>query len=119
MNYEEMSDFEINKRVAELRKIDFSQDGSEVYINVFDEHHGDFFPEPVDYCNNPADAWPIIIENKMTVQSPANGILNLSKEEWDVSASCYIGEDCMCFSYLNKNPLRAAMIVYLMMREAE
>ncbi|MEN4908961.1 phage protein NinX family protein [Rahnella bonaserana] len=59
----------------------------------------------VDYCNNPADAWPIILENKISINHWCTG-------EW--TADCLFGD--FVFS---DTPLRAAMIVYLMMKDAE
>lgn len=67
----------------------------------------------VDYCNNPADAWPIIVENNISLildnpSSPmatSNCVGWYSDEETPIHAS-------------NQNPLRAAMIVFLMMQES-
>lgn len=61
MDYENMSDFEINKRVAEaLGKFEYVSDhnlegGSAVLcdsLRACDEY---------DYCNNPSDAWPLLL----------------------------------------------------------
>lgn len=111
MDYSKLSDFEINKAVAESLGVKFTQDGLEIYVDVFDEQHGDFFPESLNYCNNPSDAWPIIVENKIDL-------------EFEYDGSCFARG--FCFKSLKtigankeKNPLRAAMIVYLMMKEGE
>lgn len=67
-----------------------------------------------DYCNNPEDAWPIIVGKQISLISRcANG-------EW--KAQLHLGRDDIFDSYASywdKNPLRAAMIVFLMMKESE
>ena len=113
--YKKMSDFEINKAVTlyqlglehlELDCVDgallyFEVDGSESNLTV------------LDYCNNPSDAWPIIVDNKIGV-SPHG-------EKWmanNFNPSSVGSYQVQTMSY-DKNPLRAAMIVFLMMREAK
>ena len=61
----------------------------------------------VDYCNNPADAWPIIVENEITLISSWNveGVWGATVTPWN---SCE-----------HTNPLRAAMIVLLQLNDAE
>ena len=85
--YAEMSDFEINNLVTAK---DFIFKGGSFI---------DF--ENKDYCSNPSDAWPIILENKISIAFAA------SSEETQASGGLYC-----C---IDKNPLRAAMIVYLML----
>lgn len=60
----------------------------------------------VDYCNNPADAMPIIIENKLTL-SP-----RYDSDEW-ISEPLFYHD----IYSVNKNPLRACMEVFLMMKD--
>lgn len=62
----------------------------------------------VDYCNNPADAWPIITEHKISIYA---AILGDSRGEWGAEASF-----TEHYHFHNK-PLRAAMVVFLMMQE--
>lgn len=89
-DYASMSDFEINCRVhAEVMAI--------AGLDSF---------KAKDYCNNPADAWPIIVENRIRV----NPVLYT---KW--MAEDYL-ED---ISHTGENPLRAAMVVFLMMKEGE
>lgn len=57
----------------------------------------------VDYCNNPSDAWPIIDDNKICLLSIGN---------------TWLAHDLKLMSKGN-NPLRAAMIVFLMMQDAK
>lgn len=109
MNYEGMSDFEINKRVAINRggyqgHVEHMQHGVKESDRA---SHGLLFTER-DYCNNPSDAWPIVIQNKVTVFSP-------NDTHDDSLWMAELGE----FSHFSINPLRAAMIVFLMMRDEQ
>ena len=65
-----------------------------------------------NYCNNPSDAWPIIVENKIKIE-PVRRVRNYNEwyEEWDAS----VNSPHFCESH--KNPLRAAMIVFLLSQE--
>lgn len=109
--YTELSDFEINLAVAHIvlgkNNYDWSSDKKEVYFAGIDGgeflHHGYFDP-----CNNPSDAMPIIIENKLTL-SP-----RYDSDKW-ISESLFYHD---IYSE-NKNPLRAAMEVFLMMKDEE
>lgn len=66
-----------------------------------------------DYCNNPEEAWPIITENRIgIIPAPDAG-------KWK-SAHREVGEDDTPYHFTQSdNPLRAAMIVFLMMKEGE
>lgn len=66
-----------------------------------------------DYCNNPADAWLIITENRIgIIPAPDAG-------KWK-SAHREVGKDDTPYHFTQSdNPLRAAMIVFLMMKESE
>ena len=96
--YAEMRNFEINKLVAE------KQD--------------DYSMFRFDYCNDPAGAWPIILENniKLYIDDEYDDAGNLVK-----SCNAYTGTQANSnteygkFNVDHKNPLRAAMIVYLML----
>ena len=109
-NYETMSDFEINKAVAEIaykdRHIDYigvtaGRLTTPVQVIFKIGFDGDTF----DYCNNPSDAWPIIVENGISLSAGSTGTT------WN--AVWFYNQ------YRDKNPLRAAMIVYLMMKGGE
>ena len=110
--YEEISDFEINTAVVKALRLPFKAE----FCNVFLDHgfdEGAFVYTRVDYCNNPSDAWPIIVDNKIGV-SPHG-------EKWmanNFNPSSVGSYQVQTMSY-DKNPLRAAMIVFLMMREAK
>ena len=111
-DYSELSDFEINKCVAVAlgHSVDEEKYGK-ASIGVF--HSDGLTYKSYDYCNNPADAWPIIFENKIML-SP-----RCADDEW--KAEIYLGREDIFDNYASawhKNPLRAAMIVFLMMQDA-
>lgn len=119
MNYSELSDFEINQRVAVAlgAKEHFRYEMGE-RSTVFYELNG----EPIDVrkgfkgvmnclfdpCNDPKSAWPIIAANKINILFDWNtaGIAG--------AIGSWPGQE-----YEDANPLRAAMIVYLMMQEQQ
>lgn len=74
-----------------------------------------------DYCNNPADMWPIIVENGISLVKLKNGYQAVSSN-WnymDITSYDYINDYNIggdeVHQYGDKNPLRAAAIVFLMM----
>ena len=97
MNYEAMSDDEINYEVAK-----HSFDAA-----WLERHYGKEGMIP-DYCNNVEDAWQVIFDNKITVFIP-----NDTHDD-----SLWMAE-LDEFHFFDKNPLRAAMIVFLMMRDEQ
>lgn len=107
--YTELSDFEINKKVAITfhKNSDFIEqyDNKTIYVdgNVFDP------------CSNPADAMPIIIENKISV------IFDTGCKEWTAGIAYWVdGYEWQVSDEVRKNnPLRAAMELFLMMKDAE
>ena len=125
IDYESMSDFDINKAVAfslrYLVKTDFEQG-----LGGFTENYHRKYPntiwaaktddsggqceawEQMNFCAEPQDSWPIIQRNNIATQPRP------SSEEWFAFSICENE-----FEVSDKNPLRAAMIVYLMMNEAE
>ena len=112
-DYSKMSDFEINKAVAEhlykdspslIVKRDVpSRPAVTVFCDIGNEEIVSIVC--ADYCNDPADAWPIIAGNGIGASA--------SKREpfaWDTSGGMLQG-----IRHSDKNTLRAAMIVFLMM----
>ncbi|EIC6851775.1 DUF2591 family protein [Salmonella enterica subsp. enterica serovar Johannesburg] len=114
MDYSKLSDFEINRRVFE------SKTGLQTlgYPHNYDKRscgHKDingnyqwFAP-----CNNAADAWPIIVENSISLilDNPSSAMATSNCVGW------YSDEDPTIHAS-NQNPLRAAMTVFLMMQES-
>lgn len=123
-DYASMSDFEINSAVhnALLDKpyeLTFHGGGK---ITWKDKDSGRVIETGIvvytknglhDYCNNPADAWPIITANRIgVIPAPDHGM-------WR-AAHRVIGEDSNPRHFTqHANPLRAAMIVFLKMKECE
>ncbi|MFS4675100.1 phage protein NinX family protein [Klebsiella pneumoniae] len=110
MNYSKMSDKEINKRVA------FALGCKEVMPDIFmDDNRRYEFDKPknksgnrfyFDPCNNPADAWPIITSNRIgIVPGTATDKWAAHHGDWDIAIA-------------DVNPLRAAMIIFLMMQDS-
>lgn len=120
MDYSKLSDFEINKRVAnELKKytpLNYPHDADKRSVGALcsDDTYCWY-----DYCNKPADAWPIIVKNLIEI-SPDYEFSD-EKEEflnptgiWSARLITASGSFKRCEE---ENPLRAAMTVFLMMQE--
>ncbi len=96
--YEEMSDSCISLKIFEIKYGRLGNDKDMLKL---------WNSGKVDYCNNPADMWPIIVENKIS-------LINHDDEDW--FAFQWVSNDAECW---HKNPLRAAAIVFLMIKDAE
>lgn len=110
MDYSQLSDFEINKRVAQLHG------GFALTLFVHDEPPSgkSFDPGRFDPCNNPADAWPIISANRISL------MYDKSTEEGNEAQWCLASSPCdqHIVDYVSESKLlRAAMIVFLMIQE--
>ncbi|HBC7431283.1 TPA: DUF2591 family protein [Providencia rettgeri] len=115
--YTELSDFEINQKVADLI-------GATPYPTGLTEYHRSAVcgmanaiiiksPRKVgafDPCNNPSDAMPIIIDNGIAIRP--------YKTATPVAFNAEIGEFYGHTVY-NENVLRAAMELFLLMKDAE
>ncbi|MEQ5123394.1 phage protein NinX family protein [Morganella morganii] len=125
--YRDKSDFEINKAVAEkvgiIRHLYLAEFLGEVIWDVTsnDNYNGFISKKGLafDPCNNPADAMPIIIENKITVA------YDKLYETWCAHVGSVMGDGDWDYSiepainYCDDNYYRAAMICFLMMKDAE
>ena len=125
-DYASMSDEQIAVMVAGLCTIEgvsINEDGMAVR-NVIDDSPGsysggDYIEFEFDPCNNPADAWPIISENKIST------MWMTSEKEWcawaegDLEEGAWCWENVPDFYHCGESQLRAAMIVFLMMKEGE
>ena len=99
-DYASMSDVDVARMVsAYLWGSVYSLDGVVLHSET---------SEPFDPCNNPADAWPIITENRIS-------IIYLDENKWGCRGAGY-KSTCRA---INSNALRCAMIVFLMMKEGE
>ena len=106
MNYEQMSDFDINRLVA-INRGGYQGHVAHMQYGVkeSDKDSCGLFHFERDYCNNPSDAWPIIVANR----------INVYASEGPDFMPWMAGCGGMVVS--NRNPIRAAMIVFLMMQE--
>ncbi|MBE8915118.1 DUF2591 family protein [Enterobacter kobei] len=95
MDYSQLSDFEINSAVS-MALLDKSANPSARYVAIG------------NYCNNPADAWPIIVGRKINIRFGAEGMA------CEAQFMQYGHESVECY---HANPLRAAMIVFLQMQD--
>lgn len=111
-NYEEMSDFEINKSVALIAGVTFNDDGTPVrFVECDTGAYADFNEIEFDPCNNPADAWPVIAKHQISICAYERNNPGMKNEYWWEA-------DRFCeFITTDNNPLRAAMIVFLKMNE--
>jgi len=105
--YNDMTDFEINKLVAEKLGIPWGE------VNLTPSHsqlfrHDTYPIRQFNPCNSWSDMGPIIEREKIGIhvgKVAPNMWFALSRDEWFVEN--------------DKNPLRAAAIVYLMLKESE
>ncbi|EFC4463149.1 DUF2591 domain-containing protein [Escherichia coli] len=123
MDYSQLSDFEINVAVFEAihnGSPDYKEgeNGDMVFVSFEgDIVNGDAVEVEVERgsfnpCANPADAWPIIVENRIgIIPAPENGLWKAAHRK--------VGSDSTPYHMTqDENPLRAAMIVFLMMQDA-
>ena len=115
MNYAEISDFEINKAVASGLGYKIGNDFQSLLdelapgcVNVITEGSQSTF----DPCNSWADAGPIIQGNYLSIE--CDDMFDLP-----MPSSCWKAYNPKGNHYTDENPLRAAMIVFLMMQEGE
>lgn len=122
MDYSQLSDFEINVAVFEAihnGSPDYKEgeNGDMVFVSFEgDIVNGDAVEVEVERgsfnpCANPADADPIIVENRIgIIPAPENGLWKAAHRK--------VGSDSTPYHMTqDENPLRAAMIVFLMMQE--
>ena len=115
-----MSDLEINKLVAKEVSLLVKDESDRGYeYNYREKYPSTIWTakyefgnqteawEQMNFCLTPDDAWPIILENKISTQW--NGGLY---DKW-MSRTIHVKR------VFDKNPLRSAMIVFLMMKEKE
>lgn len=106
MDYSQLHDAQINMMVCKALGHELSsyariimQDDATILLSDY--------KTLVDYCNNPADAWPIITANRIAIIPAMNADKWAANHgDWDVFSA-------------DAKPLRAAMIVFLMMQEAK
>ncbi|MBH3006776.1 phage protein NinX family protein [Serratia ureilytica] len=119
-DYSKMSDYEINWRVAEESGLSVDHNATVILPQTYcghDENGCKYEWGMRDYCNNPADAWPIIVEHGISLYHDNS---NWQAEmTYDAPVGAF-GTDETCSKFVDdKNPLRAAMIAFLMMKDVE
>ena len=119
MNWDEASDFEVNKRLAELLGLKIFNDqfaslklkaGS---VLVFDKNKK-YGTKEINYCNNWQDIGPMI-ESKFIKVEPLCDT-DPSEERWYSSTAV---DTSKTVSYWHANPKRAAAICAIKLLESE
>lgn len=117
MDYSKMSDFEVNRRVAICVRPEIKNwtcyDVSGRACFVVNENTPKRVQLGFSFISDPADAWPIILENNisMILDNPSSAMATNNCVGW------YSDEEPPVHTS-NQNPLRAAMIVFLLMQES-
>lgn len=114
INYDEMSDFDINIRVGNIlhERCEKGSDNQACIPDILGNHGLCVGWRVFDPCNSWVDAGIVIHSNDISLISRrANGewkaeLFLCRKDSFDTYATCF-----------HKNPLRAAMIVFLMKQE--
>lgn len=112
MDYSEISDFDINRMVGDVvfkglwscKPGTAGNDSESWHYGNADTSLNPLSALP-DYCNKPADAWPIVESNLIRLTPIAHSGEVIWVASRDIHAHC------------NAKPFRAAMIVFLMMQE--
>ena len=105
MDYSGLHDAEINMKVCAALGLVLSS-----YARIIRQGDASILLDDnktlVDYCNNPADAWPIIFSNRIgIVPGTATDKWAAHHGDWNIATA-------------DANPLRAAMTVFLLMQES-
>lgn len=116
MNYAKMSDFEINRKVLAItsgaKPLGYAHDADKRSAGIVKSNEYRWY----DYCNSWADAGPIIQKESICLEKDTDRCCDDCMEvfERDTWQASHCTENIW---YNDKNPLRAAMIVFLMMQE--
>ncbi|EFN7975396.1 TPA: phage protein NinX family protein [Escherichia coli] len=118
MDYSQLSDFEINRMVGDIifkglwacKPETSGNNTNKWYYGNADTTFEPLNPLP-DYCNDPRAAWPVIAKHQISICAYERNNHGMKNEYWWEA-------DRFCeFITIDNNPLRAAMIVFLMMQE--
>ena len=111
MNKEELellTDDEIDEKVSILRGV------TDIQVKLRKMTSGRGY----EYCNNISDAWPIIDENEISLFRDVS-----TNDVWEAIGKAWYTvhgiRSRVNADSISKNPLRAAMIVYLLMNEGK
>ena len=117
-NYDEMTDSEIDTLVMASIHGDavkyWCLSDDETFIYDCGTTGDQFYRiDIIKPCSNPSHAWPIIVDNNIS-------IVKLNNTEWMATWSEYGRHMAINdIDAVDKNPLRAAMICYLKMKDDE
>ncbi|EKZ6391750.1 DUF2591 family protein [Klebsiella aerogenes] len=119
MDYSRLSDFEINRMVGNLifkglwacKPGTSGNDTSKWYYGNADTTFDPLNPLP-DYCNDWSASGPIIVNNEISLNS--YGSAWEASFEHDAPIGSFGTDETVTSGYEHRNPLRAAMIAYLM-----
>ncbi|MEQ4923171.1 phage protein NinX family protein [Proteus hauseri] len=118
--YTELSDFEINLLVTQFvlpeTQYDVIKQTMDIIQFLVD---GSFCYRFFDPCNNPTDAMPIIIENKINLLAGDSNFWCARYGEWTLRPYPSGIEFIEKAQVINDNPYRAAMELFLMIKDAE
>lgn len=109
-NWQEKKDPEINNAVklVLISKHEKESDFDKFFLELLKG-------SDLDYCNNPAFSWPIILSEGICITSPLkHKAKHFWYASWNEDGGRWSSGD---LGFSDKNPLRAAMIVFLMMNE--
>lgn len=115
-DYSQLSDVEINMMVCKVLGLELSS-----YARIMKCDDATVLLDDnktlVDYCNNWSDAGPIIVKNSIALfEAWSVKDCNLWTATTDLDMS-WLGYGDDGIDYRDKNPLRAAMIVFLEMQK--
>ena len=96
-DYSAMSDFEINLAVGKIASPNFLR----------------------NYCDNPADAWIIITGNKISIIHDGGENEYTACDGFKFESGCWDLASTPEHYHTHTNPLRAAMVTFLMMKDRE
>ena len=121
-NYHEMSDHEINKEVLKIIKEDLLKDGWRIvnYSHSSDKRSAGIYKKSIDvyswydFVGDIESAWTIMLENKISLLWDETNSMCMA-----TVASMFDLQTCRRDGASHTNPLRAAMIVFLMIKEKE
>lgn len=112
--YTGLSDFEINVKVAEKAGIKHTTGADKVYKMLFFSPDSQPTPYEFDPCNKPYDAWKIMMDNEISVTPSGDGkYFAFRAISFADGAMDYYKDEVAT----HENPLRAAMEVFLMMKD--
>lgn len=110
--WDDRSDFEINCGVAIALGCDVVIEFAHSSTSVYCGYEGlESTQDERDYCNKPADMWPIMLKNGIGIVAENGKLIGATTS----SQQYYEPYGDIIYSYDHVNPLRAAAIVFLMM----